>query len=246
MERHSQSESIKSQFAMVHGSAGEAPRVMGILKAFWPLLVISTLLGYLIREALPFSFLSLSQVGIAFIFLSIIGAVLLTIGDKKLSNYLKGAKGEESVLRELTFLSSDYTIFNGIRLDNGRYNFDHIVVGPSGVFIIETKNWNGHVQFLDGEVQIDGKKINFSPINQVKGEASELSNFFDTHNIPLFSIKTVLCFVDSKLDESISNVNGVIVCNKSSLRNVLTLELNDEIEINIQNKTNNLLLSLLD
>ena len=34
MERHSQSESIKSQFAMVHGSAGEAPRVMGILKAF--------------------------------------------------------------------------------------------------------------------------------------------------------------------------------------------------------------------
>ena len=65
---------------------------MGILKAFWPLLVISTLLGYLIREALPFSFLSLSQVGIAFIFLSIIGVVLLTIGDKKLSNYLKSAK----------------------------------------------------------------------------------------------------------------------------------------------------------
>ena len=72
MERHSQSESIKSQFAMVYGSAGEAPRVMGILKAFWPLLVISILLGYLIREALPFSLL-LSQVGIAFIFLSIFG-----------------------------------------------------------------------------------------------------------------------------------------------------------------------------
>ena len=69
MEKHSQPESIESQFAMVHGSAGEAPRVMGILKAFWPLLVISTLLGYHIREALPFSFLSLSQVGIALLFI---------------------------------------------------------------------------------------------------------------------------------------------------------------------------------
>ena len=97
-----------------------------------------------------------------------------------------------------------------------------------------------------GKYKLMGKRLIFSYQPSKKGEASELSNFFDTHNMPLFSIKTVLCFVDSKLDESISNVNGVIVCNKSSLRNVLTLELNDEIEINIQNKTNNLLLSLLD
>ena len=76
MEMDSQSETIKSRFARVYGSAGEAPRVMGILKAFWPLLVICLLLGYLIRAALPLPYLSLSQLGWALILLAVIGVFL--------------------------------------------------------------------------------------------------------------------------------------------------------------------------
>ena len=88
---------------------------MGILNAFWPLLVICLLLGYLIRAALPFPYLSLSQLGWALILLAVIG-VFAGDGGSRLSNYLKGAKGEEWVARELAFLPATFTVFNGIRV----------------------------------------------------------------------------------------------------------------------------------
>jgi hypothetical protein len=245
MEIDAQSETVKSRFARVYGSPGESPRVIGILKAFWPLLVISLLFGYLFRAALPIPSLSLSQLGLFFIFLAVIGVLLLAMGDRRLVNYLKGAQGEECVAQELMFLSSEYSIFNGIRLDKSSYNIDHIVVGPTGVYVVETKNWSGRVYFQDGLVKIDGKKTDYFPLRQVKKEAYELNNFFKINGMPQLSIKTVLCFVGSELDETISNINGVIVCNKDSLIDVLTLELNDEIDLENKNKANEILISLL-
>ena len=57
--------------------------------------------------------------------------------------WIKGWRGESSVkklLRELEPLG--YRIVN--HLDIGHGDVDHVVVGPSGVFAIETKNHAGH------------------------------------------------------------------------------------------------------
>lgn len=226
-EIDSQSETIKSRFARVYGSAGEAPRVMGILKAFWPLLVICLLLGYLIRAALPFPYLTLSQLGWALILLAVIGIFLLAMGDRRLGNYLKGAKGEEWVARELAFLPATFTVFNGIRIPDGQYNFDHILLGPSGIFVVETKNWSGHVVFSEGRVRVDEKEVKRSPLQQVKGEAAELDAFLQAQGHTIVPIQSVLCFLGSTLEEPITNVNGVIVCDGVSLTDVLTGELNE-------------------
>lgn len=229
MEIDAQSEMVKSRFARVYGSAGEAPRVMGILKAFWPLLVICLLLGYLIRAALPFPFLSLSQLGWALILLAVAGVVLLALGDRRLGNYLKGAKGEEWVARELAFLPATFTVFNGIRMPEGQYNFDHILLGPSGIFVVETKNWSGQVAFSEGRARVDGKEIKRSPLHQVKGEAAELDAFLQAQGHAGVPIQTVLCFLGSQLEERIMNVNGVVVCDGTSLTEVLTGELNEPV-----------------
>jgi len=66
-----------------------------------------------------------------------------------------GAVGEEAVIRELRFLPDSYTVFNDVNLSFSRsirwkkYNeyvkscqIDHVVVGPSGIFLLETKNWS--------------------------------------------------------------------------------------------------------
>ena len=37
----------KNSFAKVYGSPGEAPIIIGLVKAFWPLLLICFLLGYI-------------------------------------------------------------------------------------------------------------------------------------------------------------------------------------------------------
>lgn len=65
-----------------------------------------------------------------------------------------GAVGEEAVIKELSTLPNTYYILNEIKIEFTKaihwrkYNeyvrsaqIDHIVIGPSGIFLIETKNW---------------------------------------------------------------------------------------------------------
>lgn len=57
-----------------------------------------------------------------------------------------GRRGERRVYSILTHLSDEYHLFNDIMLKtrNGRkMQIDHIVVSPYGIFVIETKNYQG-------------------------------------------------------------------------------------------------------
>ena len=71
------------------------------------------------------------------------------------ASFLIGARGEEAVIAELRKLPDSYYVFNDMKFntdehwiyDNGeRFNkscqIDHLVVGPTGIFLLETKNWS--------------------------------------------------------------------------------------------------------
>jgi len=216
-----QKEPLSSQFAQVHGSPGEAPRVLGLLRAFWPLLVVCFVTGYLVRAWFPFPKLGVSQVGVLFVLMAVVAAILLAWGDRRLGNFLKGAKGEEWVAHELAFLNSGYTVFNGLRLGGGKQNFDHIVVGPAGVFVIETKNWKGSVEFRNGKLYAGGKEPSRPPLRQVKAATAELVAFLDDAGLGALPVHSVLCFISTQLPEEIMNVNGVVVCAGHCLVDVL-------------------------
>ncbi|MEE9367775.1 MAG: nuclease-related domain-containing protein [Pontiella sp.] len=214
-------ESLSSRFAGVYGSPGEAPRVLGLLRAFWPLLVICFVTGYLLRAWVPSPALSISQVGILFFLVAVASAILLAWDDRRLGNYLKGAKGEEWVAHELAFLSSEYTVFNGLRLGGGKQNFDHIIVGPAGIFVVETKNWKGSVEFRAGKLYAGGKEPSRPPLKQVKAACAELVSWMDDSGCGDMPIHSVLCFLGTKLPEDLMNVNGVVVCTGQRLVEVL-------------------------
>ena len=152
---------------------------------------------------------------------AVAAAILLAWGDRRLGNFLKGAKGEEWVAHELAFLSSDYAVFNGLRLGGGKQNFDHIVVGPAGVFVVETKNWKGSVEFRDGKLYAEGKEPSRPPLKQVKAAPAELVNFLDDSGSGTLPVHSVLCFLGTRLPEEIMNVNGVVVCTGQRLIDVL-------------------------
>jgi hypothetical protein len=55
-------------------------------------------------------------------------------------NYRLGAKGEQVVGRELDrLMAKGYEVFHDVPCE--RWNIDHVVVGPRGVFAVETKAW---------------------------------------------------------------------------------------------------------
>jgi hypothetical protein len=76
------------------------------------------------------------------------------------TSFFMGAQGEEQVIQILSALSDEYHILNDVCFDNGdfktdsksieTYQIDHVVIGPTGLFLLETKNW----KVLDSEEKI--------------------------------------------------------------------------------------------
>src|SRR5205085_1527607 len=57
-----------------------------------------------------------------------------------------GAEGEEHIARKLDRLERDgYRVLHDARAPGSRGNIDHVVVGPTGVLTIETKNYGGNI-----------------------------------------------------------------------------------------------------
>lgn len=109
---------------------------------------------------------------------------------------IRGQAGEVNVAARLKALpKSDYTVFNDLLIQRGEYSsqIDHVVVSRYGVFVIETKNYNGWI--YGGEhsehwtQNIWGNKYRFyNPILQNQGHIKALKYHLGVHNFPFISI----------------------------------------------------------
>lgn len=71
-------------------------------------------------------------------------------------NYRKGTAGEAFIASVLERLPDEYYLINDLSTPYG--NLDHVVIGPTGVFVIDTKNWRGTVSADGrGELLLNGK-----------------------------------------------------------------------------------------
>ncbi len=70
----------------------------------------------------------------------------------------RGALGEIQVGFILSDLPKGFYVINDLTTAFG--NLDHVVIGPTGVFVLETKNWRGVIApDGKGELLLNGKKI---------------------------------------------------------------------------------------
>ena len=93
--------------------------------------------------------------------------------------------GEQAMAEYLACLASQgYSLFHDFPL--GKENIDHVVVGPAGVFAIETKCWckrPGRVKGAKLEAVFDGQVIQFpwgtttKPLKQAKRITRRLEDF---------------------------------------------------------------------
>ena len=112
----------------------------------------------------------LADVWAPFISLVIFGLIAVActlVALRKLNqihNHRWGLLGEQAVAEQLQSLAaSGYRVFHDIQKD-GKGNIDHAVVGPAGVFAIETKyrtKQPGKAGEQDHKAEFDGSKIQF-------------------------------------------------------------------------------------
>lgn len=92
---------------------------------------------------------------------------------------LRGERGERRVADELQKLYPlGYRCFHDVQR-NG-FNIDHVVVGPAGVFAIETKfrSGAGTIEFRDDEgLFVGGYPDERDSLRQARGNAAELNRF---------------------------------------------------------------------
>ena len=119
--------------------------------------------GYLLSAAFPVH--HFSAAGMVLIGL-ICGVLIWFIGsqttekidslDRQRMAWRKGAVGEVTVASILADLPDDFVVVNDVTTNFG--NIDHVVIGPTGVYLIDAKNWRGTVRSNgDGELELNGK-----------------------------------------------------------------------------------------
>ena len=114
-------------------------------------------LGYLLGiNKQPYS---LIMILILVLVLPVVVRLMTKISEKlerERINFRKGATGEALVGYILERFPDDYRVIHDLTTPFG--NIDHVVVGPSGVYIIDTKNWKGVVTADgNGELLLNGR-----------------------------------------------------------------------------------------
>ncbi|XHH07843.1 MAG: nuclease-related domain-containing protein [Candidatus Bathyarchaeia archaeon] len=100
--------------------------------------------------------------------------------QRKYQIYKGGRQGEKNVTKTLTGnLNDDYILINGAYLQGGGGDIDHIVLGPGGVHVLETKNWSGKI-VCNGDIwQRPGKRKMGSPSLQVKRNTQKVKQLIN-------------------------------------------------------------------
>lgn len=77
---------------------------------------------------------------------------------RRLVSVRKGRLGERLITELLGKLPDDYCLINDVSLGRRRGNVDHVLIGPCGVVVIETKRWAGEISCNGDDWYVNGRK----------------------------------------------------------------------------------------
>lgn len=211
-------------YATVYGSPGARVRFMGFFKIFWPFILVTFVAGWLVGCVSPVAGVTPMVASVLLIALALIVWWLFSTASDRFEAFLKGARGEEIVARELALLPADRQVFHGVpRSDfaSGGGDIDHVVVSPNAVFVIETKNWEGPVTAEGGKLYVRGKEAWHAPVAQVRREVRNLATLLKTAAPDGLPILPVVCFASNGLEPDVINIDDVVLCNVRTLRTIM-------------------------
>jgi len=134
----------------------------------------------------------------------------------------QGIEGEKVVGQYLEKLREQgYQVFHDLLGDT--FNVDHVIIGPAGVFTIETKTLSKpergqpRIQF-DGElVWMNGKPLERNPVIQAKAQASWLCKLLDELTAKQIKVRPVVVFPGWYIEHSQGALRDIWVLEPKAL-----------------------------
>ncbi len=131
----------------------------------------------------------------------------------------RGAHAEEVVSERLMNLPDGYHVFHDIAFDG--FNIDHIVVGPGGIFLVETKSHKGKIDAQGDTLLLDGAQPPKNFLNQTWSQTFQLRDFLKKQTSKEWNVKPILCFTRAFVSIR-TQVKGITVVNKKYLTTYLS------------------------
>jgi hypothetical protein len=128
----------------------------------------------------------------------------------------RGAYGERRTARLLRRLARDgFVIFHDLAVPGADANLDHLVIGPTGVFVIDSKQWTGQVyQTADGLAWHNHYRLDRT-LDTVRWEAETVSRLLGTRATAL------VCVHGAQVRGGGGEAQGVAIMPAGRLRDAL-------------------------
>jgi len=103
----------------------------------------------------------------------------------------RGIDAEEEVAKTLALLPASFTVINDVEFDG--FNVDHVVIGPTGIWAIETKSHRGIVEEREDGVWVDGQRLFRDPRRQARGGAAAISRRLQETTGRRYWVEALVC-----------------------------------------------------
>jgi Nuclease-related domain len=205
--------------AQIHGKAGAATYRKGdrlMFRALIPMLMMGILTYFLFRlgvQATSFTGAEAACVVVALGYSCVRDVFSL---EAAADRYYGGAGGEHDVGLVLSQLPQEFHVFNSLGFYAG--DVDHIIVGPTGVFVVETKNHSGTISLRDRCLCRNGELLNHDFVRQATSEAMYVKGLLKPQ-VPCH-VRPLVVFTRAKVRVAAA-VGGVRVIALSSLSDTI-------------------------
>jgi hypothetical protein len=136
--------------------------------------------------------------------------------SEQVTAWRRGAKGERHTARLLDRLTRDgFVVFHDLAIPGSPANVDHLMIGPTGVFVIDSKQWTGTVhQSADGLAWHNHHRLDRT-LEMVRWEAQAISRLLGTRAAAL------LCVHGAHVHGGGLHAHGVAIVPAGGLRDAL-------------------------
>ena len=133
--------------------------------------------------------------------------------------WAKGAEGERVTAAALATLPADeWTVFHDVPWPGRpRANVDHVLIGPPGLYVVDSKNWSGRVEVVRGVLRQNGR----ARMRAMRG-AEDAANAIGrvAPSAPSQAVHPVLCFVGH--EQIAGHAGRAMVCTTATIVQVLS------------------------
>lgn len=133
--------------------------------------------------------------------------VCLEVREKR--NWAVGADGEEEVALRLRKLGDGWHVIHSVPVGENGADIDHVVIGPAGVFTLNTKNHSKHrVTVTQGGVYLNGRRTEYLRNSRYEAKRSKKLLTAACGNVEVQPVIVIMA-ADLKVKSEPTDVNVV-------------------------------------